>query len=131
MNKEVDDPASMKNQGIKVRCQTMKGPELVTTMLGYIATPMALNDCFTSLQTGVIDGMVGSGAEGYYSSYRDVAKYYLPYNDHFEVWYLYINMDKWNEMSKNSRKYYRQQQIIWKTKDGKKRRPRQKNMNRS
>lgn len=36
MNKEVDDPASMKNQGIKVRCQTMKGPELVTTMLGYI-----------------------------------------------------------------------------------------------
>lgn len=100
MNKEVDDPASMKNQGIKVRCQTMKGPELVTTMLGYIATPMALNDCFTSLQTGVIDGMIGSGAEGYYSSYRDVAKYYLPYNDHFEVWYLYINMDKWNEMSK-------------------------------
>lgn len=92
---------------------------------------MALNDCFTSLQTGVIDGMIGSGAEGYYSSYRDVAKYYLPYNDHFEVWYLYINMDKWNEMSKNSRKYYRQQQIIWKTKDGKKRRPRQKNMNRS
>ena len=100
MNKEVDDPASMKNQGIKVRCQTMKGPELVTTMLGYIATPMALNDCFTSLQTGVIDGMIGSGAEGYYSSYRDVAKYYLPYNDHFEVWYLYINMDKWDEMSK-------------------------------
>ena len=43
MNKEVDDPASMKNQGIKVRCQTMKGPELVTTMLGYIATPMSVD----------------------------------------------------------------------------------------
>ncbi|MFR5011839.1 MAG: hypothetical protein ACLTDI_13240 [Acutalibacteraceae bacterium] len=36
-------------------------------MLGYNATPMALNDCFTALQTGVIDGMIGSGAEGYYS----------------------------------------------------------------
>lgn len=77
----------------------MKGAELVTNMLGYNATPMALNDCFTALQTGVIDGMIGSGAEGYYSSYRDVATYYLPYNDHFEVWYLYINLDKWNEMT--------------------------------
>ena len=100
LNDEPKDPADLsKNQGYKVRCQTMKGAELVTDMLGYIATPMALSDCFTALQTGVIDGMIGSGAEGYYSSYRDVAKYYLPYNDHFEVWYLYINMDKWNSMT--------------------------------
>ncbi len=100
MNKEPKEPANLDvHEGHKVRCQTMKGAELVTNMLGYNATPMALNDCFTALQTGVIDGMIGSGAEGYYSSYRDVATYYLPYNDHFEVWYLYINLDTWNEMS--------------------------------
>lgn len=100
LNKEPKDPANLDYyEGIKVRCQTMKGAELVTEMLGYTATPMALSDCFTALQTGVIDGMIGSGAEGYYSSYRDVAKYYLPYNDHFEIWYLYINMDTWNSMS--------------------------------
>lgn len=105
MNKEPKDPANLDvNEGYKVRCQTMKGAELVTNMLGYNATPMALNDCFTALQTGVIDGMIGSGAEGYYSSYRDVAKYYLPYNDHFEVWYLYINLDKWNEMTEKQQK---------------------------
>lgn len=100
LNKKPADPANLNyNEGIKIRCQTMKGAELVSTMLGYLPTPMALSDCFTSLQTGVIDGMIGSGAEGYYSSYRDVAKYYLPYNDHFEVWYLYINMDLWNKMT--------------------------------
>lgn len=105
LNKEPVDPANLDyNEGIKIRCQTMKGAELVSAMLGYLPTPMALSDCFTSLQTGVIDGMIGSGAEGYYSSYRDVAKYYLPYNDHFEVWYLYINLDLWNEMSPDQQK---------------------------
>ena len=105
LNKEPADPANMDvNKGIKIRCQTMKGAELVSSMLGYLPTPMALSDCFTSLQTGVIDGMIGSGAEGYYSGYRDVATYHLPYNDHFEVWYLYINMDVWNEMNESQQK---------------------------
>lgn len=102
LNQKPVDPANLDyNEGIKIRCQTMKGAELVSSMLGYLPTPMALSDCFTSLQTGVIDGMIGSGAEGYYSSYRDVAKYYLPYNDHFEVWYLYINMDLWNKLNES------------------------------
>lgn len=94
------DPADLDTyQGVKIRCQSMKASELVTEMLGYIATPMALNDCFTSLQTGVIDGMIGSGAEGYYSNYRDLSTYYLPYNDHFEVWYLYVNQDKFDALT--------------------------------
>ena len=94
------DPADLDtSQGVKIRCQSMKASELVTEMLGYIATPMALSDCFTSLQTGVIDGMIGSGAEGYYSNYRDLSTYYLPYNDHFEVWYLYVNQDKFDALT--------------------------------
>jgi len=43
------------------------------------------------VQTGVVDGVIGSGAEGYYSSFRDVTKFYIPANTHFEVWYLIIN----------------------------------------
>ncbi len=105
LNKEPKDPANLEyNEGIKIRCQTMKGAELVSSMLGYLPTPMALSDCFTSLQTGVIDGMIGSGAEGYYSGYRDVATYYLPYNDHFEVWYLYINTDTFNSLNESQQK---------------------------
>lgn len=101
-NKEVKDPADMdSSKGIKIRCQQMKGAELVSNMLGYMPTPMPLSDCFTALQTGTIDGMIGSGAEGYYTGYKDVATWYLPYNDHFEVWYLYINMDKWNSLNES------------------------------
>lgn len=97
---KVENPADLsKRNNIKIRCQQMKGAELVSNMLGYMPTPMALSDCFTALQTGVIDGMIGSGAEGYYTGYRDVANYYLPYNDHFEIWYLYISMDVWNQMT--------------------------------
>ena len=74
--------------------------------------------------------MIGSVLK-VYSSYRDVAKYYLPYNDHFEVWYLYINMDKWNEMSKKQQEVLQTAANHLEDERWKKRRPRQKNMNRS
>ncbi len=35
--------------------------------------------------------MIGSGAEGYNASFRDVTKTYNPANTHFDVWYLIIN----------------------------------------
>lgn len=35
--------------------------------------------------------MIGSGAEGYYASFRDVTKAYVPANTHFEVWYMIIS----------------------------------------
>ena len=40
---------------------------------------------------GVVDGVIGSGAEGYYASFRDVTKTYIPANTHFEVWYMIIS----------------------------------------
>ncbi|MEI8598191.1 hypothetical protein P4S64_13260 [Vibrio sp. M60_M31a] len=45
------------------------------------------------MQTGVVDGVIGSGAEGYYASFRDVTKTYIPLNTHFELWYLLINSE--------------------------------------
>lgn len=42
---------------------------------------------------------MGSGAEGYYASFRDVTKYYLPLNTHFEMWYLLINEEIYNELN--------------------------------
>lgn len=43
------------------------------------------------MQAGVVDGVSGSGAEGYYASFRDVTKTYIPANTHFEVWYMIIS----------------------------------------
>jgi TRAP-type C4-dicarboxylate transport system substrate-binding protein len=87
------------NQGVKIRVPGIKSYEKTAESLGFIATPIAFSEAFTSIQTGIVDGAIGSGAEGYYSSFRDVAKYYLPNNDHFEMWFLMIGTDTWNKLS--------------------------------
>jgi TRAP-type C4-dicarboxylate transport system substrate-binding protein len=83
------DPDTKK--GIKVRVPPMKSFKLLADSIGYMGTPIPFSDAFTAVQTGVVDGVIGSGAEGYYASFRDVTKYYIPANTHFEVWYLIIN----------------------------------------
>ena len=83
------DPEAAK--GIKLRVPPMKTFQMLADNTGYLGTPIPFSDAFTAVQTGVVDGVIGSGAEGYYSSFRDVTKYYIPSNTHFEVWYLIIN----------------------------------------
>ena len=91
------------NKGIKIRVPAMKTFELTANALGYTATPIAYSEAFTSMQTGIVDGVIGSGAEGYYASFRDLTNYYLPINDHFEMWFLYMSIDTWNELSQDEK----------------------------
>lgn len=86
--------------GIKIRVPSMIAFEKTAVSLGYLATPLASSDMFTSMQTGVIDGALGMGAEGYYSNMADLVKQYLPINDHFEAFGMYINSEKFSAMSK-------------------------------
>lgn len=89
--KEPGNPNSAK--GIKLRVPPMKTFQLLADKTGYLGTPLPFSEAFTAVQTGVVDGVIGSGAEGYYSSFRDVTKYYIPSNTHFEIWYLIINKE--------------------------------------
>ncbi|MBT8329087.1 MAG: TRAP transporter substrate-binding protein DctP [Desulfofustis sp.] len=91
------DPAAAK--GIKLRVPPMKTFQLLADNTGYLGTPIPFSDAFTAVQTGVVDGVIGSGAEGYYASFRDVTKYYIPQNTHFEVWYLIINKKYFDKMA--------------------------------
>lgn len=94
---EPTDPAVSK--GLKIRVPGIKSFELTARSLGYQASPIAFSEAFTSIQTGIVDGAIGSGAEGYYASFRDVTKYYIPVNSHFEIWWLQMSMDVWNSLS--------------------------------
>lgn len=96
------DPDASK--GIKLRVPPMKTFQLLADTTGYLGTPIPFSDAFTAVQTGVVDGVIGSGAEGYYSSFRDVTKYYLPSNTHFEAWYLIINKKKFDKLSEGEQK---------------------------
>lgn len=87
--------------GIKIRVPSMTSFEKTAENLGYLGTPLPSSETFTSMQTGVVDGAIGMGAEGYYSNLGDLVKYYLPINDHFECWNLIMNSDKLKSLSEN------------------------------
>jgi TRAP-type C4-dicarboxylate transport system substrate-binding protein len=87
-------------QGLKVRVPPIKSYQVLANALGYQATPLPFSEAFTAMQTGIVDGVVGSGAEGYYSNFRDVTKFYLPVNTHFEQWYVIMNKGLFDGLSK-------------------------------
>lgn len=90
------DPST--SNGIKVRVPGIKSFQLTGEALGYIPSPIPFSEAFTAIQTGVVDGVIGSGAEGYYRSFRDVTKAYVPANTHFEVWYMIISNETLNSL---------------------------------
>jgi TRAP-type C4-dicarboxylate transport system substrate-binding protein len=99
------DPTNpMGKQNLKVRVPTMKTWEALGNGLGYQATPLPFSEFFTAAQTGMVDGIMGGGAENYYVTFRDLIKFYIPINSHFECWPLTINMDIYNSLSPKDRK---------------------------
>jgi TRAP-type C4-dicarboxylate transport system substrate-binding protein len=91
LNTDPVHPGDPSPNGIKVRVPAIKSFQLTGQALGYIPSPIPFSEAFTAIQTGVVDGVIGSGAEGYYASFRDVTKAYIPANTHFEVWYMIIS----------------------------------------
>ena len=121
LNVEPKSPGKpTEKKGIKLRVPAMKTFQLLADSIGYIGTPMPFSEAFTAVQTGVVDGVMGSGAEGYYSSFRDVTKYYLPINTHFEVWFLIMTEELYKGLPADQKKVLdeaadRFQQKRWET----------------
>ena len=99
LNVPAVNPGSTEPNGIKVRVPAIKSFQLSGEALGYIPSPIPFSEAFTAVQTGVVDGVIGSGAEGYYASFRDVTKTYIPANTHFEVWYLIVSNESLSRLS--------------------------------
>ena len=96
------DPSVKKN--LKVRVVPTKSFELLGESQGYLPTPLPLAETFTALQTGIVDGVLGAGAEGYYANFRDVIKYYIAQNTHVEAWPLIINLELFESLSEEDQK---------------------------
>ncbi len=96
------NPTASKN--LKLRVPPVKSLTLLATVMGYQGAVIPFSETFTAVQTGVVDGIVGSGAEGYYSSFRDVTKYYIPANTHFEIWYMMINRETFDSLPAETQK---------------------------
>ncbi len=87
-------------KGLKLRVPPAKTFQLIADNSGFIGTPLPFSEAFTAMQTGVVDGVLGAGAEGYYASFRDITKFYMPVNTHFEVYFLIMNTELFEEQSK-------------------------------
>jgi len=87
----------------KVRVPPLKVFELTAELFGYTATPMPFTESFAALQTGMIGGVFGAGADSAYGYFRDYIKCYVQYNDHFEDYHTYMNMDLWKSLSEQDK----------------------------
>lgn len=67
-------------KSLMVRAPAIEVYNLVTEDMGFAATTIPYADLYTSMQTGVCDGWIGGTPQLNYSDFRDVIKYYVPYN---------------------------------------------------
>lgn len=90
------DPSVKKNMIIRV--PPINSFKLTAKALGYTPYPITWVYARSGLESGMVEGLIGGGAEGYLGLSK-YGKYYLAINDHFEHWLVYMNLDLWNSLS--------------------------------
>ena len=91
-----DDPDVPKN--LIIRVPPIRSFELTAEALGYTPYPITWMYAHSGMRTGMVQGMMGGGAEGYLGL-KTLAKFYLAVNDHFEYWFTYMNLDLWKSLT--------------------------------
>ena len=77
--RDVNDTSTAK-KNLLVRAPAIEVYNLVTQDMGFSATTIPYADLYTAMQTGVCNGWIGGTPQLNYSDFRDVIKYYVPYN---------------------------------------------------
>ncbi len=72
--------------------------------MGYRTTTIPYADTYSAIQTGVVDGWIGGSANINYHVFRDVIRYYIPYNALFDQTAFLINKNLWESFSENDRR---------------------------
>lgn len=85
------------NKKMIIRIPPIRSFELTARELGYTPYPITWMYARMGLKTGMVDGIIGGGAEGYHG--LPAIRYYLPVKDHFEYWFIYMNLDLWEELT--------------------------------
>ena len=103
LTEKVSNPADpdVKKDTI-IRVPPIRSFEVTARELGFTPYPITWQYAMMGLKTGMVGGLIGGGAEGY-GRMAETIRYYLPVKDHFEYWFLYINLDLWNSLSDKNR----------------------------
>ena len=81
-----------------VRCPAIESGRLAMDCQGFPTVTIPYADLYTAMQTGVCDGWIGGTPQLNYSDFRDVIKYYVPYNVFAENIGFLMSQDVFNGM---------------------------------
>ncbi len=88
-----------------IRVPPIRSFELAARELGYTPYPITWTYAKMGLKTGMVSGIIGGGAEGY-AGLKGLIKFYIPVKDHFEYWFVYMNMDKWKKLTQHEKEIF-------------------------
>ncbi|WP_303322861.1 TRAP transporter substrate-binding protein DctP [Cloacibacillus evryensis] len=88
----------------KIRTATLNSFRYPAEAIGYLATPIPMNDLFTAIQTGIVDGSYGNGPEVVYLQFRDVIKSYIPIRAQSDIFFLVVNKDAFDGLDVKDQK---------------------------
>ena len=72
--------------------------------LGFRTTSIPYADTYSAIQTGVCDGWIGGSSQINYLSFRDVIKFYVPYNCLFDQTAYIVGKKVWDQISEADQK---------------------------
>lgn len=98
----VTDPSAQKDALIRVAPLAVY--KETAEDMGFRTTNISYADTYSAIQTGVCDGWIGGSSQINYLSFRDVIKYYTPYNCLFDQTAYLINKKLWESMSEADKK---------------------------
>ncbi len=93
-------------KNIIIRVPPFRCFEQTARQLGYTPYPITWTYAKMGLKTGMVEGIIGGGAEGYLGL-KGIIHYYLPVRDHFEYWFVYMNLTKWKSLSNEEKQILR------------------------
>ena len=101
-DKKITKPEDLK--GLKLR--TIQSPIYVAAInaMGANATPMAFDQIYTAMQTGVLDGFEHAASQVYSSKLYEVAKYVALTRHLFGATALTYSLPLWNKLSPEDQK---------------------------
>ena len=85
-----------------IRVPPIRSFESTAKALGFTPYPITWAYAKIGLKTGMVQGILGGGAEGY-QGLAGVVTHYLPVKDHFEYWFVYMNLALWKSLSEENR----------------------------
>ncbi len=96
-----------KPKGCLIRCVTNEKSKQLLEAQGYQSIGLPWGDTYTSIQSGICDGSSGQSANGVYQNFRDVVKYYIPYNMTVDPMTYVINADSFAKLSEGDQQILR------------------------